>query len=226
MMESVELLTSHNNTQSMLKMTLNLHLMVLLMSLPMLGHAELGSKPTVEQLRSDAREFLNSVHQKASTQFAIYGTNATDIESLGVKLPFFLKSYYMVAYTAKSQTDFGYELKLTGWNAPVQNETYLIDESGSLVGMTQFENVTDLDLEIRQLLLSAYVSEKAYFAESSKYSSDLTSIGLVVSPALAKFGTFSITLTPAGFTAVFVGNRYPVLNQKYIINETRTISAP
>jgi hypothetical protein len=186
--------------------------------------AELRDKPSIEQLRSDSRIFMKKVHLAQLSHYAQQARFAPSLTDLGIKVPFYLSKYYSVADKLLSKS--GYDLRLRGIARENRGELYLINQTGQILGMDQFENAAELNREIEQVLLSFYLSEKAYFAEWGQYSDDLKQLGLVVPPYFSKFGAFSIKLTQSGFVAEFIGQRYPIANLKYSIDEAKVISAP
>jgi hypothetical protein len=197
-----------------------------ILSLQMHAQAELGNSPSNEQVRSDVRQFLNKAHRAEMLHYDEWAEYSDGMDKIGVSVPVYLKSYFAVSLTVTPVTKSGYQLKLTGIASPVKGNVFSIDNSGALQGMTQFENATDLAAEVQSLLQYAWTSEKAYYAEYSSYSTDVSLTGLLIPSYMANYGALSAHLTATGFVIEFVGNHFPLMNMKFSIDEKHNLVLP
>jgi hypothetical protein len=188
--------------------------------------AELGNSPSNEQVRSDARQFMNRVHRAQMLHYDEWAEYSDEMDKISVSLPTHIKGYFSVSLTVTPVTKSGYQLKLMGIASPVKGDVFSIDNSGSFQGMTQFENATDLTTEIQSLLQNAWSSEKAYYAEYSSYSSDFSLAGFFIPSYMKNYGIFSAHLTEKGFVVEFLGNHFPLMNMKFSIDEKHKLVVP
>ncbi len=194
--------------------------------LQMQAQAELGNSPSNEQVRSDVRQFLNKAHRAELLHYDEWAEYSDGMDKMGVSVPVYLKSLFSVSLTVNPVTKSGYQLKLTGIASPVKGNVFSIDNSGSIEGMTQFENATELIAEIQNLLQYAWTSERTYYAEFSSYSTDFGLTGLLIPSYLASYGTLSARLTATGFVIEFLGNHFPLVNIKFSIDEKHNLVMP
>ncbi len=107
------------------------------------------------------------------------------------------------------------KIQLDGVADPILGKKYVINETGTISGASQFVTDTGLDQEIQNLMRGADAAMKSYFAEWNMYSTDFQKIGLEVPAHLKKIGNLNIQLTNSGYSIEYLGTAAPIQGKRF-----------
>jgi hypothetical protein len=174
-------------------------------------------------LENEIRIFFKKIMAKEYQWLADNGFYTAGLADLNITLPSYLNGNG--SFSLKIKTDrSGFEATFNTFDC----KKYLAQEDGMIMGMHQYDSLSEIETAIITTLYSIYMAETGYYSENAKYTTDNALMGFAPDAALKNIGTTKIILPTATtfkgtFTVTAPGLR-GMVNKVYQIDQTRKLT--